>query len=167
MNEEPKENKNLDEQGGTLSPLGEIELEACRLRFEGFTYEEMMKQLVGKFGERAPAVQTLRHWFMRGGKLYVFYDGYVEEEAAARRKQSIDVFKSYLKEAARSMVYLMKTSPSDMVKFLSAKEIINRQLGEPVRPVANLNVKNPAREILEDAGLIEKGNDTGEAGEGS
>lgn len=151
-----------------VSPIGEIELEAMRMRFEAYTSAEMSRILTQRFGDRAPSAGVIRGWFCRGGKLVSLYDEYVRTEGAYRRNEARAAFKAHIKNAVRVLLQIMNDkdghTPS---RVRAAEDVINRELGEPVRPVANLNVKNPAREILEDAGLIEKTHDTGEAGEGS
>src|SRR3989304_1062823 len=110
-----------------LSPLGEIELESLRLKFEGFMYKEMADRLKMRFGDNGPAESTLRMWFATGGKLKEFYNNYADEEAKIRRVESRDVFRAYLKDAVRILITLMKDSPMDTVRIAAAKEIINRE----------------------------------------
>jgi hypothetical protein len=149
-NTETKENK--DKQ---LSPLGEIELEACRFKFEGFSYKESAERLKMRFGENAPSEQTLRIWFCRSGRVQPFYDAYAEAEAKIRRFEARDMFRAQLKEAVRTLVTLMSTSPMDTVRIAAAKEIINRELGEPLKLTGDIG-KDPAQRILEVMGIIKK-----------
>lgn len=153
----------IENKGEQNEVINEVELEACRLRFEGYTSKEISQSLGLMFGfDHAPTSGLIRQWFMRGGKLDDYYRAYANEEAKIRKQEARDVFKAHLTGATRTLVFLMGKSESDMVRYLASKEIVNRELGEPVKPVANLNVNNPAREILQEAGLIDKPNDTGE-----
>lgn len=147
--------ENKQKENGTLSPIGEIELEACRLRFEGYTYEKMAEKLLIFYGDRAPAEKTLTKWFYKSGKLYDFYVSYADSEAKARRSEVINIFRAHLSTATRTLVSLLN-SKMDMVKLAAAREIINRELGEPLKVVAPPDQKgaNLAREILQEAGLL-------------
>jgi hypothetical protein len=148
--------KTNDDKSGQISPLGAIELEACQMRFEGFSYAETAKVLIMRYGERAPAEGTLRNWFMKGGKVEPFYEAYADAEAKLRRRETKDVFRAHLKNAVRTLVELMTKSNNDGVKISAAKEVINRELGEPLKITADVGGKDPAVRILEELGIIEK-----------
>lgn len=163
-NEEPKVKTEAPagQPPGIESPLGEIELAACMLRFEGFNWEEIEKALRVKYGDRAPAARTLQNWFTRkAGRLVPFYRGFADEQARLRREETHDLFKSVLKEAVRKLVTLMRSSKLDMVQFLAVKEIINRELGEPLKISADASGKDPATRILEEMGIKTKTDDGG------
>lgn len=148
------ENDN-DKQQMTESPIGVAELEAVKLRFEGYSYPEISLRIKEVCGQEFKE-GTLRNWFYRGGKLYELYKDYVKSETEVRRAVSIDLFKAHLDDAVKTLFTLMAKSKSDMIKLLAAKEIINRELGEP-KKVIQAEVSNPAREILEGAGLLNDG----------
>lgn len=153
MAEEKKE-KN-EEKSDLKSPIGEIELEACRLKFEGFNTSEIHERLVRKYGSNVPAERTILNWFWSKGRLGVFYKTYADAEAKMRREETKDLFRASVKEAVRKLVTLMRTSKLDVVQLGAAKEIINRELGEPLKVVADAG-KDPATRILEEIGIIAK-----------
>lgn len=111
------------------SPLGEKEMLAIEMRFEGYTYKEIGAKIEIHAG-------AIAKWFMNGGKLYEFYQSYAKEEADIRRKASHDMFKAHLGNAVRTLVQVMQTSKIDIARIAAAKEVINRQLGEPVKVIA-------------------------------
>lgn len=116
------------------SPLGEKELLAIEMKFDGFNYKEIATKIDASYG-------VVRQWFMTGGKLRAFYDAYVEEESKARRKTADDIFKAHLNTAVRTLVDVMTRSKLDIARIAAAKEIINRQLGEPLKVIASDNGK--------------------------
>jgi hypothetical protein len=138
-----------------ISPLGEIELEACRLRFEGYSSTEIETNLARHYGDRGPKAKTVRSWFSRGGKLCEFYKSYAEEEVRVRHTVAQQIFQAHVKNAARTMIQIMldPTRPS-MARFRVAKYIIDRELGPPPKAPVGSECKNPAREILEELELI-------------
>lgn len=159
-NEEPKDKVQPEGEPSVLSPIGEMELEACRLKFEGYSWKEMREKMVILYGERAPAERTMKNWFWKGGRIYLFYKDFARQEANVRRSESTDIFRAHLKDAVRQLVTLMKTSSLDMVKLMAAKEIINREMGEPLKVVSDAG-KDPATRILEELGITDK--DDGES----
>lgn len=143
-----------DKQGdsGKISPISEVDLEAIRLRFEGASNSQLSAILFDKFKlEVTP--KTVGNWFCKGGRLHEFYKDYAKSEALVRQAVSLDLFRAHLDGAVKTLLDLMVKSKSDMIKYLAAKEIINRQLGEP-KKVIQADVNNPAKEILEGAGIL-------------
>lgn len=163
-NEEHKDNQSTDgNEKPQLSSIGAVELEACRLWFEGYSSSEIEKTLVLKYGEAGVRADTVRRWFSRGGKLNEFYKGYAENEAKARRRETSDAFRAHLKNALRTLVQIMNDPTQHTPSRVRAAEaIINRELGEPVKPVL-VPERSLAREILEEAGIIDKVDDAREA----
>lgn len=140
-----------------FSPFGEIELEACRLRFEGHTSAELEIVLARRYGDRGPKAKTIRNWFARGGRLYDFNKSYVEEETQGRHTLAQQVFSAHVKNAARTIVLLMNDpNQPAMIRFRTAQYIINRELGLPTKAVPVTETKDPATRILERMGLIPK-----------
>jgi hypothetical protein len=143
-------------KGKQVSPLGEVELEVMRMWFEAYTSGEIEKALKIRFGERGPSANMVRAWLCRGGKLCEFYKEYAKTEGEYRNKETRQAFRAHIKNAARVLVQIMndplQPAPS---RVKAAEDIINRELGEPIKVVANLE-KNPAREILEELGVIDK-----------
>lgn len=116
-------------EGQMLSTLGKPELQAIEMKYEGFNYKEIAEATETEY-------KTVRVWFSRGGKLYEFYKAYAEEETKLRRAQTHDTFKAHLNNAVRVLVHVMNKSKLDVARVQAAKEIINRQLGEPLKVVA-------------------------------
>jgi hypothetical protein len=156
-NEDKKDKKG---HGGTISALGIVELEAMRLRFEGYYPKEIEQTLKQLYGDRVPTWWTIRNWFTTGGKLKEWYEDYVTRESKIRQQEAKEMFRAHLKNAIRELVRLMNNSPTDSVRIAAAREIINRELGEPVKVIANTE-KDPAQRILEELGVIEKKTDGG------
>lgn len=127
-----------------------------RLKFEGYSYKEISTMIPDI------TLVIVKEWFRTGGKLREFYKAYARDEAAARREIALEFFKAHLDDAVKVLFKLMANSPSDMVKLLAAKEIINRELGEP-KKVIQAEVNNPARDILEGAGLINDRTETNQS----
>lgn len=144
-----------DDQGqsGTESPIGELELEAIRLKFEGYNYPEIASRLQISLG-RTVSDKTIKNWFYRSGKLYDFYNDYALKEAEIRRSTSLDLFRAHLDDAVRTLFTLMGKSKSDMIRLLAAKEIINRQLGEPKKVVA-VEPNDPVQRLLDGIKIFE------------
>lgn len=155
MNKAPTDSNKYQQ----LACIDEVDQEAIRLRFEGYTYAKMRELLLELFGpDRTPTILTMRGWFYKHGRLYDFYNAYAKHETKTRRKEAMDILRAHLGNASRTLVGLMDPKTSDMVRLLASKEVINRLLGEPVKPIANLNTKDPATRILEDMGLLDKKN---------
>jgi hypothetical protein len=157
--EEKKENIG---ESRSLSTLGIVELEAMRLKFDGYNAQEIEKTLKQQYGNRVPTWWTIKNWFSTGrqGKLRIWYEDYVKKESEVRHQEAKDMFRAHLKNAIRTLVKLMNESPNDSVRISAAREIINRELGEPVKVIANTE-KDPAQRILEELGVIEKKTDGG------
>lgn len=140
-----------------VSLITGVDLDAVKYKFDGYTSADIEKLLVATYGrENVPSAGSIRCWFAVGGRLHEFYKAYAANEAKFRRREAIDILRAHLGDASRTLVQIMGKSKSDMVKFLAAKELINRQLGEPIKPVANLTGKDPAQRILEELGIFEE-----------
>jgi hypothetical protein len=157
-----KDEEKKDKQGqtGTISTLGIVELEAMRLKFEGYFPKEIEKTLKEQYGDRVPTWWTIRNWFTTGGKLKEWYHDYVERESKIRQEEAREMFRAHIKNAICELVRLLNNSPMDTVRIAAAREIINRELGEPVKPTVIIE-KDPAQRILEELGVIEKKSDGG------
>jgi hypothetical protein len=107
----------------------ELELQAIEMRYEGYSIKEIAELLKLNYG-------YLRKCFAVKGKLYEHYVNYAKEEKEIRRKQAHDTFSANLNEAVRVLVQIAKKSRVDVARVQAAKEIINRQLGEPLKVVA-------------------------------
>ncbi len=140
-----------------MSLINEVDLRTVELRYEGYPYKEMHKILLQEFDEaRVMHPNRLRGLFMKGGRLDEFYKAYAINETKFRRKEAVDILRAHLGNASRTLVKVMSNSKSDMVQFLAAKEIINRMLGEPVKPMVSIPGKDPAERILSELGLIDE-----------
>lgn len=131
-------------QSVTVSPLGHHELEAMRLKFEGYTYPQIAEKLDNLY-----KWESIRNWFARGGKLHEFYKAYAKTEAESRRQIAVDLYKAHLDKAVATLFHLMQHSKLDIVRLAAAKEIINRELGEP-KKVIQTETSNPARDIIDE-----------------
>jgi hypothetical protein len=152
INNMSNEDINSNQHESTVSPLGAMELEACRLKFEGYNAKEISAKLTVEFGERAPAWQTVRTWFMKGGKLYDWYKSYTTDEAKARQDETLEMYRAHLKNAMREVIRLMNQSTADSVRLQAACKIIDRQLGEIPKTIQI--GKDPATRILEELCII-------------
>lgn len=122
--------KDKDTIGHLESTLSEPEMTAIEMKYEGYNYKEMEKALMDI------PYKTIRVWFSRSGKLYDFYKSYALEESKKRKAEAHDTFKAHLNNAVRTLVNVMNNSKIDVARVQAAKEIINRQLGEPVKPLS-------------------------------
>lgn len=143
-----------------ISPLGEVELEACRLHFEGYSSNEIEKIFLKMFPDYNPKASTIRGWFSPKGKLAEFYKEYAKTEGDVRRSEARDAFRAHLKSAVRVLLAIMN-DPTEQApsRVAAARMIIDRELGEPIKPLLPL-AKDPAERILEEMGIIAKKNDT-------
>lgn len=164
MNEESNENKTTDDHKGLQeSPLGAVELDACRMWFEGFTSKEIEVALKATYGEAGVVAETIRKWFATGGKLEAFYKEYAETEAKIRFAETRNMFRAHVKNAVRVLVQMMNNKdehPPSRVN--AAKEIIYREMGQPLKVVADASGKTLARNILESAGLYDDDEESNE-----
>ena len=138
-----------------------MDLDAVKFRFDGLPYRSIEMELYKIYGELAPREQTIRLWFSSGGRLREYYDGYVANETAVRHKEALDIFKAHLPTAVRTLVGAMNDK-SGMVRIMAAERIINRQLGDPVKVIANIKEDSPVRRLLRSRGIIDNKDDTGE-----
>ena len=150
------------------SPLGQIELEAMRMWFEGYTSMEIEKSLHLRFGDAGVKADTVRRWFATGGKLHEIYKEYAESEARYRQEETRNAFRAHVKNAVRVLVQIMNDpaqhTPS---RVRAAEDIINRELGEPLKVIAPPKDKGLVNEILREAGLLSDGNDNNTTEPGS
>ncbi len=145
----PEQTK-TDQAQNVIEILPSIEHRAIELRFEGYPYSEIQKTLAKEYPtEIIPHFNTIKSWFRTGGKLASNYFEYAKVEGDFRHKHTQDIFKAHVTTAIQTMVQLLG-SPSHMVRMLAAKEILNRQLGEPVKPVLNVS-EEKVNEFLEAA----------------
>lgn len=112
---------------GQWALITQIDLKMVELKFEGYTYNEISKST----GHSINIVKTA---FSKHGRLHDFYRLYATEEGEARREAARDMFKAHLHSAIRTLVAVMN-GKVDVARVAAAREIINRQLGEPVKPV--------------------------------
>ena len=144
----------MDNKDKQLSQIGEMELTAIEMKFDGHNYKEIWERLKIKYNEHAPEYQTIRAWLMNNGKLYHFYNDFVKEQSEIRKKEAITTFKAHLNTAVRVLVSIATNeNAQESARVNACKEIINRELGEPLKR-AQVEETNPAREILERAGLL-------------
>ena len=141
--------KNIEEQ--MLSSLGKQELDAIEMKYEGYNHKEIADSI-------KMSHQAVRNWFMNGGKLYDFYIAYAKEESKKRKAEAHDTFKAHLNNAVRVLVAVMNKSKLDVARVQAAKEIINRQLGEPVKTIA-VTDETKVNEYLAAALLLSKQNE--------
>lgn len=150
----PETNKDKNKQNKDESILSEIDFKAMELRFYGLTYEQIAEQLFGTYGANAPSAQVLRTKFSRKGILHSFYKDYVKEQIKIRREDSLNLFHAHLDKAVKVLLDIMGNAKQHTPSRVKAAiEIINRELGEP-KKVIQAEISNPAREILEGAGII-------------
>lgn len=109
--------------------LSEADLDAIELKFEGAS----LKQIAEKLGV---AHQTVRAWFMTGGRLQEAYFKYATDEAKRRRAQATDTFNAHLNNAVMTLVAIMSKSKMDIARVQAAKEVINRLMGEPLKVIS-------------------------------
>jgi hypothetical protein len=118
-----------DNSNDIPSVLGQEEMTAMEMKYEGFNCKEIAEKLGMNHG-------SVRGWFARGGKLYEYYIAYATEESELRKKEAHDTFKAHLNNAVRTLVSVMNKSRLDIARVAAAKEIINRQMGEPLKVIA-------------------------------
>lgn len=141
--------------------LPEAELMAVEMKFEGFNYIEISQKTGINY-------KTVRTWFAKNGKLYDYYRAYAQEESKLRRAEAHDTFKAHLNNAVRTLVQVMNKGKLEVARVQAAKEIINRQLGEPLKVVATDEDKvNPILEAIRLANEEIQGTDTTREGEDS
>ena len=130
-------NTNKTSQGeNVLSDLDKRQMIAIEMKYEGFTSKETADVISNMEGMDSVTDISVRAWFSKQGKLHDYYRAYAEEETKKRRSQAHDTFKAHLNNAVRTLVHVMNKSKLDVARVQAAKEIINRQLGEPLKVVA-------------------------------
>ena len=139
---------NKNEQLNAVLQLSELELEAVRMRYRGSNLKEIAEKARVAYG-------TARGWFMVGGKLNKTYRNYSKAESKFRIEQARNLFKGELVKSIQVLVKLLD-DPQPRVRFLAAKEIILRELGEPPKQIFVNDERDPAREILLAMGLVEE-----------
>lgn len=150
--------QNKPERSVVSGPLSsEVQMAAMTLRFEGFRYSEINRMLKEQGYNAVPSVQTLRHWFMKGGLLETYYDAYCESEGAIRRREAADIRKARLSDTYRTLVQLMTSARSEMVRLLAAKELADREEGKAVdRMVGSLEIVTTADLAQRARAIIER-----------
>jgi len=134
------------------SPLGEREMLAVEMRYEGYNNAEIAAAIAERFPGSAVQHQTVRAWFMRGGKIRDFYDAYVIDQNKARNSEARGMFTAHVKNAVRTLVHVMNKSKLDFARVQAAKEILARELGEPLKVVVAPG-SDPAEKLLEAYGI--------------
>ncbi len=107
----------------------EQDMRAIEMKYEGYNMKEISVTL------DVPHI-TVRSWFYAGGRLHQAYIDYAKEETELRRKTAHDIFKAHVPDAVRTLVSVMSKSKLDIARVQAAKEIINRQMGEPLKIIA-------------------------------
>ena len=134
--------------------LTDIEQKAIEYKFYGFEYKEMATMLKEEHPETAPVYQTIRNWFMKGGRLYDAYEKYNKEQSAINLKEATALWKGHAKNAMRTVLSLMKSSKTDNVKLSSAQEILGRAYGSVPKIVFQQENKDVFDDILKEIGLL-------------
>lgn len=104
--------------------------DAIRLKYEGEVYSAIAKVL------KTP-LSTVQKWFAFGGLLKEEYERYRDEQNEFKKAESQEILRKNLAVAASMMVTLL-SSKDDNVRFRSAKEILDRELGSPKQTIEGL-----------------------------
>ncbi len=127
--------------------IGLQDLNAVKMRFEGVS----MKDISDKIG--VPYF-TIRHWFSKGGRLEEYYKEYCKTQTDLLVKQARDLLKKNVKNASITLIKLLK-SDSDKIRLAAADKIISREMGEPLKRIADEG-DDTVKRILKEAGVIKE-----------
>jgi len=123
----------------------EQEIKAIEMRFKGVPMKEIAK-IVGV------AYPTVRGWFMRGGRLHEHYMNYLKDQQDLRLEESKKILRMNLKNATVVLANSLK-SLDEKIKLAAAKEIINRELGEPIKRITD-ETDDVVSRILKEVGVL-------------
>lgn len=129
------------------SLLSEPKMLAIEMKYEGYSYPEIRAALAERYaGEQPPALKTIQMWFYKNGELYDFYKAYAISENKLRAREARLTIKAHVKNAVRTLVQVMNKSKLDFARVQAAKELLARELGDPVKTVVNID--DPAEKLL-------------------
>lgn len=120
---------------------------AIELKFEHKPMEEIALE-VGR------AYSTVRNWFAKGGRLQIAYDLYADEESKLRQKRAHERYAAMLNKAL-DCIDILLDSGHDPTKLKAAQEVINRNLGEPLKRYRDETDDTVGR-ILRAAGITDQ-----------
>lgn len=112
--------------------LDQNDLRAIEMKYEGYTYKQIAE-------ETGWTHQYVRLLFYKGGRLTEYYAIYASEENEIRRTEARTMFKAHVPNAVRTLVQIMNKSKFDTARVQAAKEVINREMGEPVKVILNVD----------------------------
>lgn len=98
------------------------------MRYGGSSYQKISKELGGEF-----TVSTLRKYFSRGGRLYYSYQGYADDQGAARKRHAILLLKSASQKAAKALLRVLDKAveEGDSNLILKSAQIVLDRAGVP------------------------------------
>jgi len=143
-----------DTNGKVMELLTEVEQKAIEYKFYGFEYKEIFTMLKEEYPEVFPAVDTLKKWFMKEGRLYEHYEKYNKEQTATNLKEATALWKGHAKNAMRTVLSLMKNATPG-VKLSAAQEILGRAYGSVPKIVFQQENKDVFDDILKEIGLLQ------------
>jgi len=132
--------------------IGLQDLKAIEMKFKGVPLKKIAK-------ETGIAYITVRQWFMTGGRLHEEYKEYCNKQEEILLSEAKKLFKKNIKNASIALIRLLKSNDQKIV-IAAAKEIINRELGEPLKRVTH-ETDDTVMKILKEAGVIKEEKDDG------
>lgn len=118
-------------------------LQAFELRYQGSSIESISKKLKLK-------ASTLSTYFSR--EWQKDYSKYADEQDEVRKELALSVLKRSVEKAAETLTKLLE-SPNEHIRFKSATEILNRNIGSDQTE----QQRDPVEALLEAYGLMEDG----------
>jgi len=115
-----------------LEPIEQNDLKAMELKYLGNSYAEIAEAVGVEYS-------TVKSWFMRSGRLYRAYLEYSIAEAKERRYSASRLHTRLLDKAVSTMGDLLD-SHDERIRFVAAKEVINRELTD-IEPLSQEEVK--------------------------